>query len=184
MAEGNERIREHFEISLAQPEDAEELVGIMRQGWKEFIDPTTGLTEEFIDSRYQGEYLERRISEMKESIKGSELKFVVARTRNKIAGFLSFSITPEYNEFDRFFVREEFRAEVGLKLIAAVENMIDKHKDSVASVIVKNERAKRLYERLGFQQMDEPYERELTSPLGSLRQQMVHLIRKAEIDKA
>ncbi len=184
MADRMDQIPERFEITAARTEDVPEIADIMREGWlQSFVDERNGVTKEFIQSRFEGEIMDKRIAEFAKQINEGPEKYLVARSpESKVVAYASF-YTNDANFIDALFVRQAYQGTLGLKLMLAVEQQLAPEKDTRLAVVATNDRAKGLYERVGFQE-EERFPRTLKTPAGERTVEMIQMIRKAKTEKA
>jgi ribosomal protein S18 acetylase RimI-like enzyme len=145
-------------IDLAVPEDAEEIVRIMKDTWRAvYVSPENGVNREEIDKiagSFTVGYTARELDLNKEN--DSKI-FILAKDQNGvIMGFLQGIKKPEYNELRSIYLDvNDIGSGTGGRLMEYFLSWADQRKPCQLEVASYNERAKGFYEHYGFQSSNE-----------------------------
>lgn len=140
-------------IDLAVPEDAEEIVRIMKDTWRSiYASPKNGVSQAWLDKTaksFRPEYVVKKLEDNKDN---PTHLFIVARNRSgKMIGFLQGIKKPRFNELRSIYLDViDIGNGTGGKLMEYFLNWSDTDNPSQLEVASYNERAKGFYEHFGF----------------------------------
>lgn len=138
-------------IFKAEPADAEGIVHTLRESWiAAYTNPAAGISKEKIEAIYAN--LSERIQSWNDGLETKERIAWVAKLEGKVVGFVSPRVDEKgRNRLGALYLRPEaFGKDIGHKLL---EDVIKHYRGApiYLDVVSYNKRAKRFYEKHGFQ---------------------------------
>lgn len=155
-----ESIPSHEEVIItverAQPDDTEEIQNVFYQTWLDTYPNTVpGVSVDDVNAYYTEKLSAEGITKSRRRIEGGlELenqRFFVARIDGKIAGVCLVTKHEDKNQLNAIYVLPEFQGRgVGYTLWSEVLKYIDRTKDTIVEVVIRNTNAIAFYRQLGF----------------------------------
>lgn len=143
-----------IEISIASPEDAEQINEVMYEAWKTtYPNEEAGITLDDIEDRFKDRSTKERLERSRRTL--SEVpeneQRLVAKINGRVVGVSRVIKEEDRNKLQTMYVHPEYQGKgVGSALWAAAKSFIDGTKDTYLEVAEYNEKAIGFYTGLGF----------------------------------
>jgi len=179
MGSSQDRIREQVIVDRSKPEDAEEILKVIEEGWvASMVDEKRGADREAVEHLFKQAREIGLLKNFKKDIeteKGS--KFLVAKKNNLVVGILQWEETPESNTVISFFVKPEARG-AGIPLLHGARRTMNPEKNVTLQVAASKEDLHTFYKGLKFEFTGKDTYFEWETPKGKYSLHQLEMARK------
>jgi|GEM_PF-4644635 GNAT superfamily N-acetyltransferase len=180
MTNGNERIPNTIAVVPPTPEDAENILKIIKDGYLDvLLNEKKDMPREEIERHIEEIFAEGTLEDWKAWIMGADHEnFLAAKQNNSITGVLRWRELPQSNLLIHFFVKPGARgAGTGKKLLNAALRAMNPEKNVTLWVGAHNESARKFYEDFGFTPTGKDADEGWKTPHGTVTLRNVEMAR-------
>lgn len=153
-------MQESFTIESMNPNEAEEIAAMHKQSWRDtYLSPENGVDEEWLDATIDKKFDDTYVPRLKKNIeinhKGEPSFFTAKNQDGKIIGFVRPFVQEDgLQRVGALYIEKAWHGKgVGSALMQKVIEWADPEKPLGLRVTDYNQRARRFYEKWGFEEV-------------------------------